>query len=97
MRRWKISGCHEHLTAPQRDPTLHSMTATQIIHEIESLQPEQQAGVIRFALRFEAVRKLTGPELSRLAQRMADSTDPVETMTLRAELARGFYGGKANA
>ena len=73
------------------------MTATQIIHEIESLQPDEQAEVIRFALQFEASRKLTGPELSDLAQRMADSTDPVETSALRAELARGFYGERANA
>ncbi|MDQ3624318.1 MAG: hypothetical protein M3463_17810 [Verrucomicrobiota bacterium] len=73
------------------------MTARQIIREIESLHPDEQAKVIRFALRFEATRKLTGAELTGLAQRLAESTDAAETAALRAELERGFHGGRTNA
>jgi hypothetical protein len=73
------------------------MTASQIISEIEALPPEQQAEVVRFALRLEASRRLTGSELSGLAQRLAATTDPMEAAALRAELERGFYGAKTNA
>ena len=73
------------------------MTATQIIREIETLPPEQQAEVVRFAYRLDTERRLSGGELSALAERMAASTDPVQMAMLRSELMRGFYGGKANA
>ena len=73
------------------------MTASQIIFEIEALPPEQQAEVVRFAFRLEASRRLTGSELTALAQRLVATTDPVESASLRAELERGFYGAKANA
>ena len=45
------------------------MTADQIIQEIKSLPPDEQAEVIRFAYRMDAERKLTGKELSSLAER----------------------------
>ena len=73
------------------------MTASQIISEIEVLPPEEQAKVVRFAYRLDAERRLTGAELSALAERMIASTDPVQTAMLREEIARGFYGGKPNA
>ena len=73
------------------------MTADEIIQEIKSLPPEEQAEVIRFAYRMDAERKLTGKELSSLAERMITSRDPVETAMLRDAIARGFYGGKPNA
>ena len=68
------------------------MTATQIIREIETLPPEEQAKVVRFTYRLDAQRKLSGNELSALAQRMADSSDPAESALLRASIAQGFYG-----
>jgi len=68
------------------------MTATQIIREIETLPPEEQAKVVQFAYRLDAGRKLSGGELSALAQRMADSRDPAESALLRASIAQGFYG-----
>jgi len=67
------------------------------MQEIESLPFEDQAAVIRFAYRLDAERHLTGPELTSLAERMTQSTDPVEDMALRDEITRGFYGGKSNA
>jgi hypothetical protein len=73
------------------------VTAEQVIHEIEALPLEEQARVIRFAYRLDAQRRLTGPELASLADRLASSTDPAEALVLREEIARGFFGGKADA
>ena len=70
------------------------MTANQIIEEIESLSPEEQAKVVRFAYQLDAERQLTGAELSALAERMVAATDPVQVTLLREEIVRGFYGGK---
>jgi hypothetical protein len=73
------------------------VTAAEIIHEIERLGPEEQLGVIRFAYQLDAERRLTGDELSRLAQRMVNATDPAEQASLRAEIIRGFYGQRRHA
>jgi hypothetical protein len=73
------------------------MTAEQVIQAIEALPPEEQARVVRFAYRLDAQRRLTGSELSALAERMVRATDPAEALILREEIARGFYGGKPDA
>ncbi len=73
------------------------MTATQIIEQIRHLSPEEQSEVIRFAYRLDAKRRLTGAELSALARRLADATDPAEAALVRETIARGFYGGKPDA
>jgi hypothetical protein len=73
------------------------MTAKQVIHEIEELTPVEQAEVIRHAYRLDAERQLSGTELTALARRMVAAEDPSEQARIRAEIARGFYGGKANA
>jgi len=73
------------------------MNASQIIREIATLPPDEQAQVVRFAYSLDVERRLSGPELSALAARMVASTDPAETARLRAEIARGFYGGQAHA
>jgi hypothetical protein len=73
------------------------MTATQIIREIETLPPEEQAKVVRFAYRLDAQRSLSGPELSALAQRMAETSDPAEAAVLRESITRGFYGATPHA
>jgi hypothetical protein len=73
------------------------MTASRIIEEIEALPPAEQAEIIRFAYRLDAERRLTGPELSSLAERMVQSKDAAERAMLRETIARGFYGGKVNA
>lgn len=74
-----------------------NVNATQIIREISTLPPEEQAKVVRFAYTLDAERKLSGPELSGLAERMVSTNDPAESARLRAEIARGFYGGSAHA
>ena len=73
------------------------MTATQIIEEIKRLDPGEQLGVIRFAYQLDAERKLTGKELSALAERMVNTTDPAEQARVREEIIRGFYGRRQNA
>ncbi len=73
------------------------MTAEQIIHEIGALPLDEQATVIRFAYRLDAERRLTSGELSALAERMVQATDPMETSALREEIVRGSYGGQPHA
>ena len=73
------------------------MTASQIIEEIKRLDPKEQVGVIRFAYQLDAERRLTGKELSALAERMVNTIDPAEQARVREEIARGFYGERQNA
>ena len=73
------------------------MTASEIIEEIKRLDPDEQLGVIRFAYQLDAERKLTGKELSSLAERMINATDPAEEARIREEIIRGFYGRREHA
>ncbi|MEY2482952.1 MAG: hypothetical protein QOK24_1480 [Verrucomicrobiota bacterium] len=73
------------------------MTATQIIDEIKSLTPEEQAGVVRFVYQLDAERKLSGPELSTLAARLVKAEDPAEASRVRETIVRGFYGTDRDA
>ena len=73
------------------------MTAAKIIEELKKLSPKEQAEVIRFAYRLDAERHLTGKELSALAERMANSSDPAEAALVREAIVRGFYGGEPHA
>jgi hypothetical protein len=75
------------------------VTADQIIEEIKRLDPKDQIGVIRFAYQLDAERKLTGKELSSLAARMTETSDPAEAAMIRETIVRGFYGEqqKSNA
>ncbi len=59
------------------------MTATQIIDEIKRLDPKEQAGVVRFVYQLDAERKLSGPELSTLAERLVNAKDPTEASVIR--------------
>jgi hypothetical protein len=76
---------------------VRAVTATQIIAEIKRLAPEEQLGVIRFAYELDAERQLTGDELSGLAERMVNATDPAEQARLREAIVRGFYGRRHHA
>jgi hypothetical protein len=73
------------------------VTATQIIEEIKRLNPDEQLGVIRFACRLDAERRLTGNELSSLAERMVRTADPAEQARIREQIISGFYGQRENA
>jgi len=59
------------------------VTATQIIDEIKRLDPKEQAGVVRFVYQLDAERKLSGPELSTLAERLVNAKDPTEASVIR--------------
>jgi hypothetical protein len=73
------------------------MTASQIIDEIKSLTPEEQAGVVHLIYQLDAERKLSGPELSTLAERLVNAEDPVEVSRVRETIVRGFYGAHHDA
>jgi hypothetical protein len=74
-----------------------NVTASEIIEEIKRLDPKEQLGVIRFAYQLDAERRLTGKELSSLAERMLNTADPAEQIKVREEIVRGFYGQRQNA
>ncbi|HSH38675.1 MAG TPA: hypothetical protein VK993_07810 [Chthoniobacterales bacterium] len=73
------------------------MTAAQILSEIKALPPEEQAGVVRLVYELDAERKLSGPELSTLAERLVQTDDLIEASRLRESIIRGFYGADADA
>ncbi len=73
------------------------MTAAQIISEIKALAPEEQAGVVRAVYELDAQRKLSGPELSSLAERLVQTSDPIEASRVRETIIRGFYGTERDA
>jgi hypothetical protein len=74
------------------------MNASQIIREISSLPPEEQAKVVRFAYTLDAERRLSGPRTLRAPPPALVATDdPAEAARLRAEITKGFYGSPAHA
>ena len=68
------------------------MTAVQIIQEIDCLPPVELAQVVRYAKQLDKRRPLSGAELTMLAQRMVDATNPAEADRLQEALVKGFYG-----
>jgi hypothetical protein len=70
------------------------MTASQVIHELETLPPEAQAEVIRFAYRLDGRRQRTGTELTALAQKMVQAQNPAEEAMVRDAIVHGFCGAK---
>ena len=68
------------------------MTAAQIMHEIDCLPPAEQEKVVNYARKLPTQKPLSGTELTALAQRMVDATDPVTAQRLKADLVKGFYG-----
>ena len=73
------------------------MTASQIIDEIKRLSPEEQVGIMRFVYQLDAERKLSGPELSTLAEWLVNAKDATEASVVRESIVRGFYGGRSPA
>jgi hypothetical protein len=69
------------------------VTSAAIIEEIKQLPPAEQAEVIQFTVGLAQNRRLTGKELSELADRLAASNDPAEIIRLKSAMTRGFYGG----
>ena len=71
------------------------MTAAQIIDEIKRLSPEEQAAAVRMVYELDGERKLSGPELSALAERLVNSREPIEASRVRETIVRGFYGARS--
>ena len=68
------------------------MTATQMIEEMDSLAPDEQAKVIQHAFELARHRQLSADELGDLADLLAASNDPAEIIRLKSAMTRGFYG-----
>jgi hypothetical protein len=68
------------------------MTATEIIREIDCLPPAELAEVVRYTKELDKRRPLSGAELTELAQRMVNASDPAEADRLQEALVKGFYG-----
>ena len=75
-------------------PYFPRMTASEIIHEIDCLPPAELAEVVRHTKLLDTRRPLSGAELTELAQRMVDATDPAEADRLQTALVKGFYGAE---
>jgi hypothetical protein len=71
------------------------VTAGQILEAIKRLDPKEQLAVIRFAYQPEAERRLTGKELSALAERMVNATNPAEEAIICEAMIRGFHSVSA--
>jgi hypothetical protein len=52
---------------------------------------------VRFIYELDAERKLSGPELSALAERLVNAENPVEASRVRETIVRGFYGVERDA
>ena len=74
-----------------------AVNAREIIQEIERLPRNEQVEVIRFVYRLDAERRLSGGELTSLAERLAGTADPADALILRDAIVRGFYDAKPNA
>jgi hypothetical protein len=68
------------------------VTAAKVIEEILHIPREEQSRVLDFTLEIKRKRRLSGKELSAVAQQMVDSSDPAEVERLKLENTRGFYG-----
>src|SRR3954462_11605588 len=74
-----------------------AMTAAQIIDEIKRLSPEEQAAAVRMVYQLDTERRLSGPELSAIADQFVNPQDPAEAARVRETIVRGFYGAKSDA
>ena len=68
------------------------MTAAKVIEEIDDLPPDEQAKVIQHALDLARWRQHRADELGEMADRLANTDDPVEIIRLKSAMTRGFYG-----
>jgi len=68
------------------------MTAGQIISEIRNLPAKEQGEIIRFVQDMESKLRISGNELTGLAEKLAGAKNPAEANRLREEIAKGFYG-----
>ena len=80
------------LPRPLTELRFHRMTAVEIISEIEHLPPSEKTRVIQFVRSLDEAERLSGAELTRLAEEMTQTSDPVRAGRLKDEITKGFYG-----
>ena len=68
------------------------MTVAEIIREIDCLPPAELAEIVRHTKELDRHRPLSGAELTELAKRMVNASDPAEADRLQEALVKGFYG-----
>jgi hypothetical protein len=66
----------------------------EIINEMEHLPPVERERVICFVRDLE--RPLSGDELSELAGKLVEESDPTRIEGLKERIAAGFYGDRRN-
>ena len=71
------------------------MSVAEIKQAIEKLTPQEKGKVFQFVHDLEAKQRLSGRQLSALAEKLAQATDPMEISRLREEIGQGFYGTKS--
>jgi hypothetical protein len=68
------------------------MSVTEILQELPRLSTKDLARVFRLVHDLEAKQRMSGRQLSGLAEKLPHTKDPKEAARLREEIGRGFYG-----
>ena len=68
------------------------MTAGQIISEIQNLSAKERGEIIRFLQDMESRMRMSGSELTGLAEKLVGEKNAAEASRLREKIAKGFYG-----
>ena len=71
------------------------MSVAEIKEAIQKLSPQEKGKVFEFIHDLEAKHRLGGRQLSALAEKLAQTTNPTEISRLREEIGQGFYGTKS--
>jgi hypothetical protein len=68
------------------------MTAVEIINEIRHLAPGEKVQVVQYVRTLDDGRALSGPELTKLAFRLAEEPSLDKAQKLKDQIHGGFYG-----
>ena len=68
------------------------MTAVEIIDKIRHLAPGEKVQGARYVRTLDDGRPLSGPELTDLACRLAEETNPDKSQKITDQIHGGFYG-----
>jgi hypothetical protein len=61
------------------------------------LAKKNHRGKICAMNQLDAERRLSGPELSTLAERLVNASNPAAASSIRETIVRGFYGPRPDA
>lgn len=71
------------------------MSVAEIKQAIEKLTPQEKGKVFQFVHDLEAKHRMSGRQLTGLAEKLSHAKDPAEISRLREEIGQGFYGTKS--